>query len=217
MPTLKPKRLKNLKIAEISSVDRGAGDGVKVVLRKRDEIFDQIDYAMDALRISCESIITDDTLVDKQAAVAETMGEAEDYFAKLLADYQADGDVVPAQKQVTVKPMQLSPYEQMVVKATELRKEDPKLTAAQAFAKIYSDPKYCDLADADRAARRAAGAQRVSKMVAKVASRTPISDRVASRAAALAQQFDLSHDEAVQRLLARDKDLAAAYQREQAA
>lgn len=33
-----PSILRNLKILEVSSVDRGAGEGVKVVLMKRDDV-----------------------------------------------------------------------------------------------------------------------------------------------------------------------------------
>lgn len=153
-------RLKGLKITEVSSVDRGAGEGVKVVLHKRDftqgqrdsaassgaalpdgsfpiengkdlenaihaigraknpakakahirararalgmtdklpetwgkrddgdqQMQDQIDKAFDALHESVASILSDDGLEDKGAALNETFGQAHDYIGKLVAN-----------------------------------------------------------------------------------------------------------------------------------
>jgi hypothetical protein len=57
------RRLKNLRIDEISSVDRGANPGARVIFSKRDaDLDDEIAKAFRALNPSCESILTDPTL-----------------------------------------------------------------------------------------------------------------------------------------------------------
>jgi hypothetical protein len=93
-----PKRLMNLKIREVSSVDRGAGEGVSVVLMKRDE--DEIDVsdfdrAEVALHKSLSSIIADDELddVNKQFALDETLAQYHEHIEMLKAKAkdQADG------------------------------------------------------------------------------------------------------------------------------
>lgn len=48
---------------------------------------------------------------------------------------------------------QLTPYQELVAKAAELRKVKPELTEAQAFAKVYADPANAKLAKAERQAR----------------------------------------------------------------
>jgi hypothetical protein len=45
---------------------------------------------------------------------------------------------------------ELTPYDELVAKAAELRKIDPKLTEAQAFAKVYQDPANKKLAQRER-------------------------------------------------------------------
>jgi hypothetical protein len=47
-------------------------------------------------------------------------------------------------------------YAKLVAKAVELRKADPKLTEAQAFEKIYTDPLNGELVHAAKAEHRAA-------------------------------------------------------------
>ena len=49
-----------------------------------------------------------------------------------------------------------SAHDQMLAKAAELRKADPKLTEAQAYAKAYSDPANVALAKRERAENRPA-------------------------------------------------------------
>ncbi len=51
-----------------------------------------------------------------------------------------------------------SAYGQLVAKAAELRKADPKLTDAQAFAKVYADPANVELAKRERLENRPAAA-----------------------------------------------------------
>ena len=95
--------------------------------------------------------------------------------------------------------------------AAELRKSEAALTSEQAFAKVYTDPRNMELVARCKAEERA---RRYAVTMAK-AARSTIGDRVARLAAALAQQHrDLTHDDAVQRVLQRNPDLARAYQNE---
>ena len=48
----------------------------------------------------------------------------------------------------------VTPYDQLVAKAEELRKHEPKLTQAQAFAKVYEDPSNADIVKRERAENR---------------------------------------------------------------
>lgn len=74
-----PRRLKNLRISEVSTVDRGAGEGVKILLMKRSG---ERLTAEQALHQSIQSILSDATVVDKAAAVAETVAEYNEFIAK---------------------------------------------------------------------------------------------------------------------------------------
>lgn len=47
----------------------------------------------------------------------------------------------------------LTPYEELVAKAAELRKTQPQLTEAQAFAKVYADPANKKIVQAERAGK----------------------------------------------------------------
>jgi hypothetical protein len=213
-----PKRLKNLKITEVSSVDRGAGEGVQVVLSKRhDDTQAAILKGFNALHESVESILMDDD-IDKNEALAETFEQATDYFHQF--DNTADpAEVVSPKPTVTTKgaPMPDTAYAWMMSEAKKLMQKDSSLTEAQAFSKVYTNPAYRELANSDRAARRSAVLKASTEPnVAKAKSSAPISDRVHSRAAAVGQQFPgMSHADCVQAVLGRDKILAAEYQREQ--
>jgi hypothetical protein len=95
--------------------------------------------------------------------------------------------------------------------AAEHRKSEAALTSEQAFAKVYTDPRNRELVAQCKAEERA---RRDAVTMAKGA-RSTIGDRVARLAAALAQQHkELTHDDAIQRVLARNPDLARAYQNE---
>jgi hypothetical protein len=81
-------------------------------------------------------------------------------------------------------------------KAAELRKSDPRLTEAQAFAKAYSDPANRDIANAERAASYArfaelADAQNGESSIQKrllVATRDRALDAIGMRAAELRRE-----------------------------
>jgi hypothetical protein len=205
MPTHYPRRarrLKNLKIDEVSSVDRGAGEGCTVQLHKRhDDHAAEIEKAFRALHESCDSIINDPNLDDddRRAALDETMGQAHQFFGENFNMVgKSDDDVIEIEKGHT--PM--SAYEELMLKATELCKESPKLSRSQAFAKCYSDPANRELANADRAQRRA---QHVSKDAA---------DRLVDRMAALrASNPNISVDDSIDRVRKRNPELIEAWQK----
>jgi hypothetical protein len=94
--------LTNLRIDEVSSVDRGAGEGVRVMLTKRNttmskkpSIFSKIfgggaasttdvTKATGALAESVSSILADDKVTDKGAALAKTFEQFDDHISKTL-------------------------------------------------------------------------------------------------------------------------------------
>lgn len=85
------KRLKNLVISEVSSVDRGAGEGVKVLLMKRadadiEKIAPQLDDAITALKKSFTDIEADKSINDKATARAEVLKEFTDHVAELTGE-----------------------------------------------------------------------------------------------------------------------------------
>ncbi|MGO8841063.1 MAG: hypothetical protein ACLQF1_07975 [Methyloceanibacter sp.] len=85
------RRLTDLKIREVSSVDRGAGVGVDVLLMKRDDVepLDVSDEALD-LPERMEKIIRDGGVFD-QEALAEAVHEYhEASVAKARADHAED-------------------------------------------------------------------------------------------------------------------------------
>src|SRR5258708_4715176 len=73
MPHNTPKKLTQLKIDEVSSVDRGAGEGVKILLRKnaqRQTDAEVIDESVKALAKTITGVLTDkNASVDDRAAV----------------------------------------------------------------------------------------------------------------------------------------------------
>src|ERR1043166_902527 len=72
-----PSVLRNLKILEVRSVDRGAGEGVKIVLLKRNEIAKA--WAADALLRGWDEAFDGETLdYCKREFTAEQRQEAED-------------------------------------------------------------------------------------------------------------------------------------------
>jgi hypothetical protein len=195
------RRLKNLKISEVSSVDRAAGEGCTVALHKRDDGTQAaVEKAFTALYESCASILDDDGLVDKHEALAETMGQAHDYFADNFGEVGKadDDDVIEFEKGHS--PM--SAYDQLMAKAVQLQKAEPKLSRHQAFAKAYSDPANKHLADADRVQRR-------SRYVHKAAD-----DRLVERAAELRKANPhISMDDAIDRVKKRNPELVTAWRK----
>jgi hypothetical protein len=169
------RRLKNLQVTEISSVDRGAGEDCRVVLHKRhgDDVQDQITKGFSALHESVASILDDDGLVDKSDALAMTMEQAHDYFADNFGEVGKIEHEVEIKKEYDAMPA----YDQLMAKAVEICKSNPKLSRHQAFAKAYSDPANRDLANADRAQRRGGvqkdAADRLAEATARVRASNP--------------------------------------------
>src|SRR6516164_3483477 len=86
-----PRVLRNLKIIEVSGVDKGAGRGVRIMLMKRDDD-KQIDWkavrragtvspeqALDALSASIKSIFADEGVVNKAERIVESFDSFLDY------------------------------------------------------------------------------------------------------------------------------------------
>lgn len=81
-----PHLLRDLVITEVSSVDRGAGEGVKVMLMKRagkldDAGKERLATGIDALRKSVASINADPAITDKTAAVRKAVEQFEHHIA----------------------------------------------------------------------------------------------------------------------------------------
>jgi hypothetical protein len=133
---------------------------------------------------------------DREACVAETMGQAEAHFSKLFADH---GEIA----EVTEKRASMSNYEKLMALANKLRKAEPKLSEAQAFAKVYEmNPR---LARADREERLATIAKRDA------------GDRLAAAAARIRQGHGaISMDDALAIAKRKNPELVAAYRRDQA-
>jgi hypothetical protein len=101
-----PKILTNLRVDEISSVDRGAGEGVKIMLMKRNEdkpmntdsrlskMFSRlfgggdnntiIDKSVEGLAESISSILADDKVTDPAAALTKTFEQFGDHLKSTL-------------------------------------------------------------------------------------------------------------------------------------
>lgn len=82
-----PKLLRKLVIDDVSSVDRGAGRGVRVVLTKRDGAAESndLDIAVAALDCSIQSTIDDSDVVNKMAAINESADQFKEYICSQLA------------------------------------------------------------------------------------------------------------------------------------
>lgn len=133
-PRRKATRLTNLRVREISSVDRGAGEGVEVTLMKRDEGEqpDPIAKGVAALHTSVSSILADDELEDKQAAIDETFAQYNDYLEQLAFDGLSPS---PAEKRghPDMPYTQADLFEEMQKRAEDYRRDGE--TKEQAFAK----------------------------------------------------------------------------------
>jgi hypothetical protein len=90
MPPSKQRKqlrvLSRLNVAEISAVDRGAGENCNIVLTKRHDraaLKKEFDKAAVRLALSVKSIIADDTVTDKKEMLSRTFGQALDHLSKL--------------------------------------------------------------------------------------------------------------------------------------
>lgn len=94
------RRLKNLSIREVSSVTRGAGENVKILLMKRaddkttktnksDTLEDQIAKATAALAVTVEAIKADED-VDQEAAILKAVSDFNTHMADLLGPDAGD-------------------------------------------------------------------------------------------------------------------------------
>jgi hypothetical protein len=145
-------RLKNLRVKEISSVDRGAGEGVQVVLRKRDAELDDGDLAQlmlnasQALQVSIASLYADDSF-DVQArdlALKETFEQYRQHVGQLIADAVDEEDA-------------------------------EEITAAKSFNEIVAEAAD-ELSDDDSVVELAAGRRRRKRPLNSVAEPDPDKD-----------------------------------------
>lgn len=166
----RPHILKDLTIGEVSSVDRGAGEGVRVVLMKRDTSGAQpvIDFnaikkafgktktadaaeiakAVQAAQDCIAEIEKDESIVDKAAATAEVLKQLNDHLAGLGAAMEQTMPITAeVQKEIT----------EAVTKAVgEANKASAaqiaKLEADLAFEKLSPDEKtFCkDMSEDDK-------------------------------------------------------------------
>jgi hypothetical protein len=98
----KARVLRNLKISEVSSVDRGAAEGAHVLLLKRaSKRNEAVKQATARLAKSVGSIIADDS-VDKNAMLAKTFSQFQEHLNKVMRrknDYEfavdPDGPINP--------------------------------------------------------------------------------------------------------------------------
>jgi hypothetical protein len=145
-PDHMPKRVSRIKVHEISSVDRGAGEGCEVVLSKsdHDETASKVERGLRALKMSVESIAEDETLGDPEAALSETFAQASDWFGKLFP-----GDDVGTDDEMTASPIADTDKEANTVPTTKgeiyaLINERAQASraenqsASQAFAKFVT-------------------------------------------------------------------------------
>jgi hypothetical protein len=80
--------LRKLRISDVSSVDRGAAVGARVMLLKRDP--EQLARdAVSALETSVASIAADDSVVDKAAAISESLAQFHKYLDGIDPDVGA--------------------------------------------------------------------------------------------------------------------------------
>lgn len=122
-----PRLLKELTIHEVSSVDRGAGEGVKILLMKRAGAeTDPVAKAHRAFERAVASIMADASVVDKTAAIDETRKELTDHLAELAKN----------------KP---EPDDMTVKTATELQKALDESTARET--KLKNDLAFASMSD----------------------------------------------------------------------
>lgn len=100
-----PNILEDLEIDEVSSVDKGAGDGCRIVFMKRhgDTVSDVIRKAGAAMVLSAASILDDTAVADKGAMMRKSL----DQFVECIAD--AIEGVAPILKRQ--RPIQADPAE----------------------------------------------------------------------------------------------------------
>lgn len=172
-----PRRLKNLVIEEVSSVDRGAGEGVKVLLMKRDDQEDDvidlaairaalalakkdpnIDAEVKKLRDTIAAIQSDAKITDKDAAAAlavkqfkDAVGIDPDKTEKTMTEAEIQKKIDEA---VTAAVKKVTDDSSVKIAKLELDAAFAKMPAAhQEFAKAMSEDdkkKFVGKPDAER-------------------------------------------------------------------
>jgi hypothetical protein len=78
----KPRVLTNLKIAEVSAVDKGAGEGCYIMLKKRASNDKAVANAVARLALSVKSIVDDDS-VNKSMMLTKTFSQFQAHLDKV--------------------------------------------------------------------------------------------------------------------------------------
>jgi len=130
-----PRELTKLVIEEVSAVDAPANPGARVVLLKRDPIAD--------LQRRVDALLTKS--LNSPAPVAVTQKEApmslENEVKKALEGASSDVQaIVKAQLAAGVSITKVAAELALEAKAEALRKAQPHLTPAQAYAQAFEDP-----------------------------------------------------------------------------
>lgn len=172
-----PRLLKDLQINDVSSVDRGAGEGVRVLLMKRDgdktqpaaekhennvidmrglllksaadfdtalevqesreeanSLMDELNEAICALSCSVNSIMYDEEVTDKSAAVAESFDQFKTHLEGLAPEGMEKAMTTPTLAEITKQ------IEEAVKKVAEpMQAEIAKLADENAFLKLSVD------------------------------------------------------------------------------
>jgi hypothetical protein len=196
------KRLTNLRVTSVDAVDRGAGEGVRIVLMKRARSYrwgpafnlvpddgDAVGKASTSLERALQEIadhravvkaaapLTEDHPMETSEVMKAAVAKVDDRIAAIIAKSDKPIDrvvaigrmasssdprdieawqihkqlaTVPATPVSAPAPVTVSPaFMKMQKKAAKLRKADPTLSEASAFARVYQSRP--DLAQQDKA------------------------------------------------------------------
>ena len=209
------RQLKNIVIKEVSSVDRGAGDGARVMLIKRDtpkekptdnvidmtgllrkdgavtfdeaqanmesretanDMIEEVNEAICAFSCSVQSILCDEDVADKAAAIQESFAQFKTHLAGLVPEDMEKAMTTPADE---LKKQIDTAVAAALAKATtdntaELAKRDAEIAflkmspAEQDFAKAMSPEDKKKLADMSPAERAKAMEEAKKALVTKI-------------------------------------------------
>lgn len=156
------RTLRNLKIDEVSGVDKGAGRGVRVLLMKRDGDDDeqaQVTAATDALAKSICSILADDKVEDPAAEIAKSISQFSAHLAGLSPDTKENAMTPEEVKKVAEDAVKVALDAANKIAADELAKRDIEIAVLKMSEKQKSHydklddagkKKFRDMSDDDK-------------------------------------------------------------------
>lgn len=195
------RTLRNLKIHEVSGVDKGAGRGVKILLMKRDTgdgegaelAVEDVVQATGALAKSICSILCDDKVSDPKAEIAKTVTQFQEHLSGLVSDdMEKNMDAAEIQKLI----------DEGVKKATdtvsaELAKRDAEIVLLKMSAAHKAH--YDGLKDEDAKKKFSAMSGDERDAACKKAD-TTAADPVATAVAEVTKKFTEQNDSLSKRL-----------------